>query len=184
MVPIQQITVLGTPVSGRALAREACGCKPVSGGRVAPHRGLKTLVLRLNHQNRSALEVARFLEGHAAVVLVNHPGLESHPQHERAQSLFSGFGGMLSFELRGGLEASNALLQKLEIPLIAPSLRGVETLVTLPATTTHAGIAREERLRLGISDSLIRVSIGIEATEDIINDFRQALDLDSISGCR
>ena len=168
----------------RQLAREACGCKPVSGGRVAPHRGLKTLVLRLNHQNRSALEVARFLEGHAAVVLVNHPGLESHPQHERAQSLFSGFGGMLSFELRGGLEASNALLQKLEIPLIAPSLRGVETLVTLPATTTHAGIAREERLRLGISDSLIRVSIGIEATEDIINDFRQALDLDSISGCR
>ncbi len=102
----------------------------------------------------------------------------------RQLALFSGFGGMLSFELRGGLEASNALLQKLEIPLIAPSLRGVETLVTLPATTTHAGIAREERLRLGISDSLIRVSIGIEATEDIINDFRQALDLDSISGCR
>ena len=79
------------------------------------------------------------------------------------------------------------MLQKLEIPLIAPSLRGVETLVTLPATTTHAGIAREERMLregLGISDSLIRVSIGIEATEDIINDFRQALDLDSISGCR
>ncbi len=148
------------------------------------HRGLKTLVLRLNHQNRSALEVARFLESHAAVAEVHHPGLESHPQHERAQSLFSGFGGMLSFELRGGLEASNALLQKLEIPLIAPSLGGVETLVTLPATTTHAGIAREERLRLGISDSLIRVSIGIEATEDIINDFRQALDLDSVSSCR
>ena len=146
------------------------------------HRGLKTLVLRVNHQNRSALEVARFLESHAAVAEVHHPGLESHPQHERAQSLFSGFGGMLSFELRGGLAASNALLQKLEVPLIAPSLGGVETLVTLPATTTHAGIVREERLRLGISDSLIRVSIGIEATEDIIDDFRQALDLDSVSG--
>ncbi len=146
------------------------------------HRGLKTLVLRVNHQNRSALEVARFLESHAAVAEVHHPGLESHPQHMRAQSLFSGFGGMLSFELRGGLAASNALLQKLELPLIAPSLGGVETLVTLPATTTHAGIAREERLRLGISDSLIRVSIGIEATEDIIDDFRQALDLDSVSG--
>ena len=91
---------------------------------------------------------------------------------------------MLSFEPRGGLEASNAFLEKLELPLIAPSLGGVETLVTLPATTSHAGIPREERLRLGISDSLIRVSIGIEATEDLINDFRQALDLDSVPGGR
>ena len=140
------------------------------------HRGLKTLVLRLNHQNRSALEVARFLESHGAVARVNHPGLQSHPQHERAQNLFSGFGGMLSFEPKGGVEASNAFLQKLELPLIAPSLGGVETLVTLPSTTTHVGIAREERIRLGISDSLIRVSIGIEATEDIINDFCQALE--------
>ncbi len=148
------------------------------------HRGLKTLVLRLNHQNRSALEVARFLESHTAVAWVNHPGLESHPQHKRSQGLFSGFGGMLSFEPRGGLEASNAFLEKLELPLIAPSLGGVETLVTLPATTSHAGIPREERLRLGISDSLIRVSIGIEATEDLINDFRQALDLDSVPGSR
>ena len=148
------------------------------------HRGLKTLVLRLNHQNRSALEVARFLEGHAAVARVAHPGLESHPHHERAQSLFSGFGGVLSFEPKGGLEASDAFVQKLELPLIAPSLGGVETLVTLPATTTHVGIPREERQRLGISDSLIRISIGIEATEDLINDFRQALDLDSGSGCR
>ena len=148
------------------------------------HRGLKTLVLRLNHQNRSALEVARFLEGHAAVARVAHPGLESHPHHERAQSLFSGFGGVLSFEPKGGLEASDAFVQKLELPLIAPSLGGVETLVTLPATTTHVGIPREERQRLGISDSLIRISIGIEATEDLINDFRQALDLDSVSGCR
>ncbi len=140
------------------------------------HRGLKTLVLRLNHQNSSALKVARFVEAHEAVAWVNYPGLESHPQHERAMSLFSGFGGMLSFELREGLEASNAFIRKLELPLIAPSLGRVETLVTLPATTSHLGLAPQERMRLGISDGLIRVSIGIEAADDIIADFRQALD--------
>lgn len=173
----------GAVIGTRELIEQIRPCLAHLGGTLDPHacfllhRGLKTLVLRVNHQNESSLQVARFLEAHQAVARVNHPGLESHPQHERARQLFSGFGGMLSFELEGGLPAAKAFIQGLELPLIAPSLGGVETLVTQPATTSHSGMSRAERMNLGISDSLIRVSIGIEATEDIIADFARALDM-------
>lgn len=141
------------------------------------HRGLKTLALRLRHQSASALQLARALEQHPKVAKVNYPGLESHPRHARAGGLLEGgFGGMLSFEPRGGVDAAERILGAMTLALSAPSLGGVETLVTRPATTSHAGMPPEERQRRGISDALIRVSVGIEATEDLLEDFRRALD--------
>jgi cystathionine beta-lyase/cystathionine gamma-synthase len=139
------------------------------------HRGLKTLALRVGHQNASALAIARFLAGHPAVARVNYPGLENAGGHARAARLFDGFGGMISFELGGGVEAAESFMKKVRIPIIAPSLGGVETLMTRPATTSHLGLDPEERRRLGISDALIRLSVGVESTDDLIADFRMAL---------
>lgn len=140
------------------------------------HRGLKTLAVRVRYQNESALKIARFLEAHPAVAKVNYPGLESHPRHQRARQLFDGFGGMLSFEVKGGLAAAERFMQNTRLPIIAPSLGGVETLLTRPATTSHRGLSPEDRERLGISESLIRVSVGLEATDEIIEDFDRALN--------
>lgn len=139
------------------------------------HRGIKTLGVRMGYQNESALKIARFLEDHTSIEKVNYPGLESHPRHQRARDLFDGFSGMLSFELKGGVEAAERFLKGVTIPFIAPSLGGVETLITRPCTTSHSGMSREERQALGISDGLIRLSVGLEATEDIIEDFDRAL---------
>jgi cystathionine beta-lyase/cystathionine gamma-synthase len=139
------------------------------------HRGLKTLALRVRQQNRTALALARMLEEHPAVREVNHPGLEAHPQHERARRLFDGFGGMLSFELEGGVEAAESLMKGLRLAVVAPSLGGVETLITRPCLTSHAGMRPSARRALGISDELIRVSVGIEGEEDLLEDFRLAL---------
>ncbi|MGD0423935.1 MAG: aminotransferase class I/II-fold pyridoxal phosphate-dependent enzyme [Candidatus Bathyarchaeia archaeon] len=139
------------------------------------HRGVKTLALRVRFQNESALQIATFLQNQSAVAKVNYPGLESHRQHARARELFDGFGGMLSFELKGGVMAAKEFMKKTTIPIKAPSLGGVETLLTLPSTTSHAGMRPEERKALGITDGLIRMSVGIEATEDIIEDFENAL---------
>ena len=139
------------------------------------HRGMKTLVVRVDYQNRSALQIAEFLQKHPQVDRVNYPGLASHPHHERACNLFNGFGGVLSFEPQGGIKAAESFVRKVRLPIVAPSLGGIETLVTRPSTTSHASMAPQDRQRLGITDSLIRVSIGIEAPEDIIDDFNQAL---------
>ena len=151
------------------------------GGSMDPHaafllyRGIKTLALRVRFQNESATKLAQFLEGHPRVAAVNYAGLESHPNHARARELFEGFGGVLSFELNGDVDAADSVLQKVKLPIVAPSLGGVETLITRPATTSHSGMPSEDRARLGITDTLIRVSVGIEATEDLIEDFDQAL---------
>jgi cystathionine beta-lyase/cystathionine gamma-synthase len=139
------------------------------------HRGLKTLAVRMRYHNESALKIAQFLEGHPAVEKVNYAGLESHPRHRRARELFDGFSGMLSFELKGGVREAERFLSNVTLPIVAPSLGGVETLITRPATTSHAGMCPEDRQKLGISDSLIRASVGIEANEDLIEDFEQAL---------
>ena len=139
------------------------------------HRGLKTLALRVRYQSDSALRLAQFLEKHPRVNFVNYAGLESHPQQARARELFEGFGGVLSFEVSGGVTAAQRLIERVQLPIVAPSLGGVETLITRPATTSHSGMSAEDRNRIGISDSLIRVSVGIEATEDLIADFEQAL---------
>jgi len=151
------------------------------GGSLDPHacsllyRGLKTLALRLRQQGDTALALARMLEEHPAVTQVNYPGLESHPRHQRARELFDGFSGMLSFELEGGLEGARRFMKAVRIPVIAPSLGGLETLVTLPSTTSHLGMAPSERRKLGIGDGLVRVSVGIEDAGELLDDFRQAL---------
>ncbi len=139
------------------------------------HRGIKTLAVRVKYQNESALRIAKFLEDHPAIAKVNYPGLKGHPGHRRACELFDGFSGMLSFELKGGVESAERFMQKTTLPIIAPSLGGVETLITRPATTSHSGLSPGERQRLGISDGLIRISVGLEASEDMIADFEQAL---------
>ena len=140
------------------------------------HRGIKTLAVRLTYQNASALRLAEFLERHPAVERVNYPGLVSHPRHQRAHELFSGYGGVLSFELAGGVDAADRFIARTTLPISAPSLGGVETLITRPATTSHAGLAPEVRRHLGISDRLIRLSVGLEATEDLLDDLGHALE--------
>jgi len=152
------------------------------GGSLDPHaafllaRGLKTLALRVKAQNANALALARFLAEHPRVLQVNYPGLETHPDHAHARELLSGFGGMLSFRLKGGTEAADRLIAGLTLPAFAPSLGGVESLITRPALTSHAGLTRAERDRMGVTDDLVRMSCGIEAAEDLIEDFRSALE--------
>jgi cystathionine beta-lyase/cystathionine gamma-synthase len=140
------------------------------------HRGLKTLSVRVRYQNESALAVAAYLEKHPEVRRVHYPGLTSHPDHERACRLLDGFGGMLSFELEGGVERADAFIRRTTLPISAPSLGGVETLITRPATTSHAGVSHEDRKAMGITDTLIRLSIGLEHPDDLIADFDQALE--------
>jgi cystathionine beta-lyase/cystathionine gamma-synthase len=139
------------------------------------HRGLKTLALRVRHQNESALRVAAFLEHHSAVAHVNYPGLASHPRHARVRDWFAGSAGLVSFELKEGLPAAERFIARARLPVCAPSLGGAETLMTRPATTSHSGLSPEERQSQGITDGLIRLSIGLEAPEDLIEDFAQAL---------
>jgi len=139
------------------------------------HRGLKTLGVRVRQQNENALAVARFLEEHPAVSTVNYPGLESSADHERAKKYFDGFGGMLSFDMAGGAEAAKRVMDRVEIPIVAPSLGGVESLLSRPATTSHLAVPPDERAALGIGDGLIRMSVGIESANDLIEDFRGAL---------
>jgi cystathionine beta-lyase/cystathionine gamma-synthase len=152
------------------------------GGSLDPHacfllqRGLKTLALRVRHQNQSALELASYLVRHPRVAQVNYPGLERHPNHDRARRWFAGSGGVLSFELSGGVAAVDKLFARLQLPASAPSLGGPESLITRPATTSHAGLAPETRRRQGIADGLVRLSVGLESTQDLIDDFTQALE--------
>jgi cystathionine beta-lyase/cystathionine gamma-synthase len=139
------------------------------------HRGVKTLALRVRQHNENALQIARYLEKNPRLDKVNYPGLESHPNHERAKRLFDGYGGMMSFELRGGVEEAEQFMRRVKLPIVAPSLGSVETLITRPARTSHSGLLAEDRRRLGISDRLIRFSVGIESARDIIADLEQAL---------
>ncbi len=140
------------------------------------HRGMKTLAVRVRYQNESALKIARFLESHPKVRQVNYPGLESNPDHLRACELLDGFGGMLSFELAGGVAAADRFIESVTLPISAPSLGGVESLITRPATTSHSGMSAQERAAAGIAEGLIRLSVGLEATDDLIEDFARALE--------
>ena len=140
------------------------------------HRGMKTLALRVRHQNAATLALATFLNARSEVEQVNYPGLESHPQHERAARLFGGCGGVLSFELSGDFDRADALIRSLNLPISAPSLGGVETLITRPVTTSHSGMLPGAREKAGIADRLIRVAVGIESADDLCDDFGQALD--------
>ena len=137
-------------------------------------RGLKTLALRMERHNENALRLARFLQSHPAVAQVHYPGLPDHPDHAVARRQMRGFGGMLAFELRHP-EAVDRLLDRLRIILPALSLGGVESLICVPARTSHRRLTPDERRSLGITDTLVRLSVGIEDAEDLMADLDQAL---------
>lgn len=138
--------------------------------------GSRTLGLRVERQSQNAMALARFLDAHPKVLKVNYPGLESHPDHRLASSfLAKGFGGMVSFEVEGELEGAAKVIDSLKLVKLVPSLAGVSTTVSHPAMTSHKALPREERIKAGIGDGLIRVSCGIEDFEDIRADFEQAL---------
>jgi cystathionine beta-lyase/cystathionine gamma-synthase len=173
--------VAGAVAGGAALVAAVKHKLDHLGGSLDPHacfllhRGLKTLAVRVRYQCQSALELAGYLARHPQVAAVHHPGLERHPHHARARQWFAGMGGLLSFELAGGVAAAEQMFRRLTLPIVAPSLGGPETLITRPATTSHAGLPADVRHRQGITDGLIRLSVGLESTQDLIDDFAAAL---------
>jgi cystathionine gamma-lyase len=139
-------------------------------------RGLKTLALRMERHCASALAIAQWLERHPAVDRVHYPGLPGHAHHALARRQMHGFGGMLSANLRGGLPAARRFLERCEIFALAESLGGVESLIEHPGIMTHASVPAAERVRLGIGEGLVRLSVGIEDLDDLIQDLDQALN--------
>lgn len=137
--------------------------------------GLKTFELRMRQHCANALEVAHYLEKHPAVETVYYPGLENHPGHKVARQQMHGYGGMLSFELKGGFQAGVRLMEHLKVGTLAVSLGNVDTLMQHPASMTHASVAREDRLQQGITDGLVRMSVGIENIQDLLDDLEQGL---------
>lgn len=138
-------------------------------------RGLKTLGLRVRHQNQSALQVAAFLESHPAIERVWYPGLPSHPDHEIAIRQMEGFGGVVSFTIKGTLEETAAFIDRLRIPYMTPSLGGAESLVNQPALMSYYALSSAERQAIGMVDNLVRYALGIEDAADLIADLQQAL---------
>jgi len=138
-------------------------------------RGLKTLALRIQQQNRSAQALAEFLEAHPKIARVHYPGLASHPEHELAVRQMSGYGAVVSFEVKGDLDTGSRLVDACRIPCIAPSLGGVESLIEQPALMSFYELSTAERLQVGIKDSLIRYSVGIEDTADLLGDMEAAI---------
>ena len=139
-------------------------------------RGLKTLAIRIDRAQQNAIKVAEYLEQHPKVEWVRYPGLKSHPQYELAKRQMDGPGAMISFGLKGGLKAGKYLMDNVELALLAVSLGGIETLIQHPASMTHSKLTKEAKDKAGISDGLVRLSIGIEEVEDIIADLEQALN--------
>lgn len=173
---------LGGVICGsRELVTKVYHYREINGATLAPMdaysfiRGMKTLKLRVERQNENAMAVARWLESHPAVEQVNYPGLESHPHHGIAKQQMSGFGGMLSFSVNGGLDAIKVFLPRLNYAHRAANLGCVETVVGPPATTSHVECSAEERAAAGIPEGLVRYSAGIEDIEDLIADLEQAL---------
>jgi cystathionine gamma-lyase len=138
-------------------------------------RGLKTLAVRMDKINQNALSIAHFLENHKSVERVFYPGLMSHPQYEIGLKQMTGSGGIISFELKAGIEAGIELMNSVKLWLLAESLGGCDSLITHPASMTHASVPPEIRQQLGISDGFVRLSVGIEDVEDLIEDLEQAL---------
>ena len=139
--------------------------------------GLKTLSLRMDRHSSNAMIIARFLEDHPKVARVSYPGLESHPRYAVAASQMASFGGMISFELDGGLDAGRTLMNNVKLCALAESLGAVESMITHPATMTHADVPRDERVARGLTDGLVRLSVGIEDPQDILDDLSRALEL-------
>ena len=139
-------------------------------------RGMQTLALRISRQNESAMKIAEFLEKQPKVREVYYPGLPTHPDHETAKQQMNGFGGMLSFDLDGDFDATKSFMDRLKFIKIAPSLGGVTSLATQPITNTHVGLSPESRAKAGISESLVRISVGVEDVALLTQDLKQALD--------
>jgi cystathionine gamma-synthase len=175
--------ILAGAVLGRAdLVGKIRNLHKSMGGLIDPHccylllRGLKTFPLRVEKQNESALTIARFLEGHPRVKKVYYPFLESHRHYEIAKAQMDGGGGVVTFEIKGNLNAAKRFLDSLKLCYIGPSLGGVETLITHPALISYYDYTRKQRYKLGITDTLFRLAVGIENVEDIINDLDRALN--------
>jgi methionine-gamma-lyase len=139
-------------------------------------RGVKTLAIRIERAQENAMKIAEFLENHPKISWIKYPGLKTHPQYELAKRQMKGFGSMMSFGLKGGFEAGEKLMNNVHLALLAVSLGGVETLIQHPASMTHAAISKENKLAAGITDDLVRFSVGIEDVEDIIEDLKNGLD--------
>ncbi len=171
----------GVIVGSGARIKALKDARGVLGNVIDPHqaflieRGLKTLAVRVRHQNETALETARFLERHPRIERVFYPGLASHPDHEIAKRQMSGFGGVVSFQVAGGLDETSDFIDRLRIPYIAPSLGGTESLIEQPAYVSYYDLSAEERRAIGIEDNLVRLALGIEDAEDIIADLEQSL---------
>jgi cystathionine gamma-synthase len=170
----------GTVVGSTRLLLRIEEARKVLGGVASPHdaylllRGLKTLELRVQRQNDNAQRLASYLEGHEAVHSVYYPGLPSHPQHELARRQMAGFGGVVSFEIRGDRDRTSRLVDLLRLPYIGPTLGGVESIVEQPAALYS--LDQSERQKAGLKDNLVRYAVGIEDPEDLISDLSQALD--------
>lgn len=171
----------GALAGSRELVDRVKSFTRVLGGVLDPHaaylliRGMKSLGLRMSRHNENGLAVSRFLEGHDKVLAVHYPLLPSHPQHELARRQMAGGGGVLSFEVEGGLEGAKRFSNAVELVRVAPSLGGVESLLSIPCLTSHAMLSEEERDKAGIGDGLIRVALGVEQTRDLVADLEQAL---------
>jgi cystathionine gamma-lyase len=139
-------------------------------------RGIKTLSIRMEKHGANAMTIANFLNDHSKVEAVFYPGLKSHPQHELAKKQMSGFGGIITFKVKGGYSETKRFLETLKIFALAESLGGVESLIEHPASMTHASIAKEDREKIGISDNLIRMSVGIEDVDDLMEDLENGLN--------
>jgi cystathionine gamma-synthase len=172
----------GVVAGGAGLSGLVRDLRHVFGGVLDPHaaylvtRGIKTLGLRVAQQNKSAQALAELVEKHPRVKQVWYPGLPSHPHHAIAKKLMSGFGGVVTFELDADLETTGRFIDSLQIPRIGPSLGGVESLVEQPALMSYFELSTEERLAVGIRNSLVRYAVGIEHTEDLLHDMKRALD--------
>jgi methionine-gamma-lyase len=140
-------------------------------------RGLRTLPLRVEKAQENAIKLAEFLKSHPKVIWVSYPGLPDHPQHETAKRQMDGFGSMISFGVRDGLQGGITLMNSVRLITLAVSLGGVESLIEHPASMTHASVGREERQEAGIVDELVRLSVGCEDFEDLREDLDQALNL-------
>jgi cystathionine gamma-lyase len=173
--------IAGAAAGGHERIHKIKMMRRVLGGTLDPHaswlvlRGMKTMSLRVKTQNENAAALAEYLARHPKVKVVHYPGLGEHPQHDLASKQMSGYGAMMSFELKGGLEDAMRLTERLKIGFLAASLGGVQTLISQPAVLTHHQLTPAEREKTGIPETLIRLSVGIEDKEDLVSDFEQAL---------
>jgi methionine-gamma-lyase len=173
--------IAGVVAGSRKLVQDVWNTSLVFGATLGPFdswlalRGLRTLPMRVERHNQTALAVAKFLEGHARVERVNYPGLESHPQHELARSQMSGFTGMMSFELTGGVDVADRFISRVQLASNAPGLGGVESLIVRPAAMLAHQINEEQFEKIGVTPKLIRLSVGLENERDLIADIEQAL---------